>query len=787
MSAIKKIDIKKFGLFRDYLWRKGVSANDSFMKLNVIYGRNYSGKTTLSRIFKCLEDGKIHPNYNDANFTVSLEDGTTCDTQSIGVFSQANKVRVYNKDFVRENLEWLHNDDGTIKPFTVLGAKNVENERRIKEIEEQIGKVQNNTGFANDLAARTAEHQKLSKQLYDQQQGLEQKLKDKASAIKNNTSQFDVPTYFITHLRTDIPAAKATAILKEEQIEERKNLLREGPKPRMLPMSETRPHFMEYLGKTVDLVSKPIRPSKPITELVEDALLQEWVRQGIDKHKGKRAACGFCGNALPVSLWEKLDAHFDTQSEELRKSLEEHLKLLEHAKKGIDGYLKLEKGNFYSTVWPRVEPLVEQWEKCAKNYAQNIAILKTATETRLADIFVAHDVVEIADNSEEIVAVLKQMNLLINENNAKATTLVKDQEKARKELRLSELAKFLIDIDFQKKTAAVDALAPKVAAAAKEVKLIEAKIAALLELKGQLEAQAKDESRGADLVNLRLRHFFGYDELTLEAYGDAPAIKFKISREGKDARNLSEGECSLISFCYFIAKIEDELNDPTSPGVTVYIDDPISSLDSNHVFFMFSLIESLIAQPKKYKQLFISTHNLDFLKYLRKLTVPTFKPQPGSKDKADINHFLIERRSRDNTQLRLCPDYLKKYITEFNYLFHEIYKCSTEDAASIGSTYQYSFGNNMRKFLEAYLFYKYPSHKLSLDKRLEQFFGNDMIAVNLVNRVINEYSHLGEHVDRGLEPLDVDAISRIAKTVIEKIQNTDPDQYAALLDSIGVN
>jgi len=47
------------------------------------------------------------------------------------------------------------------------------------------------------------------------------------------------------------------------------------------------------------------------------------------------------------------------------------------------------------------------------------------------------------------------------------------------------------------------------------------------------------------------------------------------------------------------------------------IDDPISSLDSNHVFFVFSLIDSIIAKPKKYTQLFISTHNLDFLKYIK--------------------------------------------------------------------------------------------------------------------------------------------------------------------------
>ena len=90
----------------------------------------------------------------------------------------------------------------------------------------------------------------------------------------------------------------------------------------------------------------------------------------------------------------------------------------------------------------------------------------------------------------------------------------------------------------------------------------------------------------------------------------------------------------------------------------------------------------------------------------------------------------------------------------------------------------------MRKFLEAYLFYKFPNHNLSLDQRLDKFFEHDDVTINLINRVVNEYSHLGEHFDRGLEPIDVDAIRKIAKVVITKIETNDPEQFAALLESI---
>jgi hypothetical protein len=65
---------------------------------------------------------------------------------------------------------------------------------------------------------------------------------------------------------------------------------------------------------------------------------------------------------------------------------------------------------------------------------------------------------------------------------------------------------------------------------------------------------------------------------------------------------------------------------------------------------MFSLIEAVIAKPEKYAQLFISAHNLDFFKYLRKLTIP--KIGTGNNKKGDLKHLLIERKNKDYTILK---------------------------------------------------------------------------------------------------------------------------------------
>ncbi|WP_051664208.1 AAA family ATPase [Dyadobacter crusticola] len=137
---IREIDIKRFGLFDEYDWNSTIGKTASFRRLNIIYGRNYSGKTTLSRIFKCIENGCLHKHHKDAVFSITLDSGQLIDQSNFDIIDKAIKIRVYNTDFVKENLSWIHNDEeGTIEPFTILGASNVELDKQIQEIEIVLG------------------------------------------------------------------------------------------------------------------------------------------------------------------------------------------------------------------------------------------------------------------------------------------------------------------------------------------------------------------------------------------------------------------------------------------------------------------------------------------------------------------------------------------------------------------------------------------------------------------------------------------------------------------------
>jgi wobble nucleotide-excising tRNase len=773
-----KLNIQKFGLFENFEWNREIGNDQTFRKLNIIYGRNYSGKTTLSRAFRSLETKELHKNYTDAKFQFEFNDGASINQSQLLSSSLPQNIRVYNTDFVNDNLSWLYNEDGSIQPFTVLGAKNVELEREIAAIDDELGNEETEKGLLHLLNLKKVEHGLKSKAHTNRANALNDKLKAKAQNIKNEAITYNYPTYQITHIRADIQKIKDDTILSEEVRIQKQKLLNESPKQQLSRINELRPEFQNYVQTTKDLVERKILLTDQISELVEDSILQEWVRKGAEIHRDKKTVCGFCGNALPEDLWKRIDAHFSKESEELRSQLDKHIQFFEQSKIQVSGALVIEENNFYDSLRTEVIQLKSDWKAEVKKYSGAIDQLIGQLKTRKENIFNDLEFVNAEDFSELLFQKLQKINELIEKHNSKTATLTKEQEAARNSLRMSEVAKFVKEINYVDEVKTIAELEESFKKAGSEQKELDYKVDQLRQLKRRKEDESKDESKGAQLVDKYLTHFFGHNELKLEAFKEDSIIRFKITRNGVDAKNLSEGECSLISFCYFIARLNDELSDDTRASqLIIYIDDPISSLDSNHVFFIFSLIESVIAKPKKYGQLFISTHNLNFLKYLKRLTNPE-KNTP-------LKQFLIERKNKSISTLSVSPKYLSKFITEFNYLFAQIYNCSQLDTTTITThDYQYGFGNNLRKFLEAYLFYKYPTTKMKLAERVEKYFAPDSISINLINRAINEFSHLEEYVDRGLEPIDLNEIITISQFVLNKMNSSDPDQYNALLESV---
>lgn len=800
---INQIDISNFGSFSDFTWRKSVKDRgnnvQSFKRLNVLYGRNYSGKTTLSRIFRALETKHLPPNFTTPSFTIYGDKGNIT---SADVNNHHYDIRVYNRDFVNDNLSFLVNQDsGEIKTFAIVGEKNKEIEDAIAEIETELGSIETKSGFRFNQEEKNKKWNQAKTNHQTASDALEEKLRSHANNKIKKNREYGKSVYSITNIKQDISAIKKVEFrcLSMEEQAHKISLLRQEALPDITTLINIDLKIAEIRKIAEELLSRRIIPTQPLQELLNDSILQTWVKQGIPLHKEKRETCAFCRQDLPHDIWQVLDSHFNKESSVLESDIDSCLTSISNAIVKIPTFMTLTGNMFYPEERVAFEQSKTNLDEELAVYKQDLEFLEKALTSRKNDLFKPLEIPDSHYSVEKIQQCSHDINSLVSKNNTRTKTLEKDKIAARDALRLTDVASFIQTINYDDELIRIENL--KTEANKASTVLLDARTQVTEREKKitQLQGEQKDERKGAEKVNALLNHYFGHDSIQLEAKDDSikTSVKFEIMRGGKSAFNLSEGECSLIAFCYFIAKLEE----PESKGkeLIIYIDDPISSLDGNHIFFMFSLIEGLIAKPIKntdnsnsyrYKQLFISTHNLDFLKYLKRLSIPKKKITVGegkARNVEDKENFMLERNGR-GSNIILMPAYLNDYITEFNYLFQQIYKCRDQTMANESYEPFYGFGNNLRKFLEAFLYFKYPWHDDKNDsfEKIKKFFGEeDATAIALINRLNNEYSHLESIPDRGFKPLEVPEISRVANFVLDKMHKSDPDQYNYLLKSIG--
>lgn len=564
--------------------------------------------------------------------------------------------------------------------------------------------------------------------------------------------------------------------IADNEITQRLSLLNESVNLDIEAVAKPNIDFNNLNTKAKELVTKSISSSDKIEELLKDAIINRWVKDGRLIHKNKLENCSFCGNEISDERWEQLDSHFDEESEKLEKDIDSLISELEVSLNNIDKILLINKNLFYSKFNEDLDNLILQRQRAIDSIKSELILAKDSIQTRKDDLLNPKNYVDITDKSKELEDCWTSFEKFRSQANDYSNSLGGEQAEAKRLLRLREISDFVKTIQYSTEIGKIQTLKSTSDSEIQKKKEIEQKIQLQISKIEDKERLMKDEEKGALKVNEYLNNFFGHDFLTLQALEETDKkIRFEIVRNGKKAHHLSEGECSLIAFCYFMAKLEDIETKGSKP--IIWIDDPISSLDSNHIFFVYSLINAEIFIKKEFEQIFISTHNLDFLKYLKRL--------PSALNKNECSYFLISR-DKENSKIRVMPRYLKDYVTEFNFLFHQIYLCSNadEDDENHHNLF-YNFGNNTRKFLEAFLYYKYPN-AIEKDDKLKRFFGEISQPSTMTDRIINEYSHLEGLFERSMTPIDIPEMKKTATFILYKINEKDSEQYEALLLSIGV-
>lgn len=279
---------------------------------------------------------------------------------------------------------------------------------------------------------------------------------------------------------------------------------------------------------------------------------------------------------------------------------------------------------------------------------------------------------------------------------------------------------------------------------------IEAKQKSLDELDSKIIKLEKDTVSvrpTVEAINKTLNDY-GFSGFRLEIDGDKED-KYRLIRNGaiddEIHRTLSEGEKIFITFLYFYHLIKGS---PTSSGTTtdriVVFDDPVSSLDSNVLFVVSTLVREIIEKVReedsKFKQVFVLTHNVYFHKEI--------SYQPKGKYK-----FLVIREPDRETEI--C-DYKGK--NPINSIYESLWLEVKNGGVSLP--------NSMRRILE--YFFKFLGDT-KLNELPKKFEGSDKTLVNALLSWVHAGSHSSiEDIDFAFDDYGDKKQEKVFKAIFEE-------------------
>lgn len=436
---IKKIDfIKNMAVFQDFSWALSVKDYENniaeFKKINILYGRNYSGKTVLSRILRALETGFISDKYASAEFQLSFNNGTNVAQDSLARHGKI--VRVFNEDFVRENLHFITNPNESIVPFAILGDDNNKIEEEIKTLENKLGsqeegketglyleRIKANLNFTETEGESKKANDNLNKQLGD-------KATDRKIGIKYKPERFGDQNYNIQKLKTDVEKVqdKNYQPPTDEQLTQFEKLISEKTLQSMPPFHSPSLNASTLADETETLVTKKISRSDKIEELIKDAILNRWVNEGRRLHKDKRSLCAFCGNPITPSRWKELEKHFDEESEQLEKNIDALIVKIESTKSSVTSALSIDKACFYSKFHKKLDELTESLKNTVGKYIKSLDDLLAQLKVRKDDLLNPKEFKRPNDTSNELTAIWNSYEAIRRTSESFSTSLGTEQK-----------------------------------------------------------------------------------------------------------------------------------------------------------------------------------------------------------------------------------------------------------------------------------------------------------------------------------------------------------------------
>ncbi|MBF4427210.1 AAA family ATPase, partial [Vibrio anguillarum] len=219
--------------------------------------------------------------------------------------------------------------------------------------------------------------------------------------------------------------------------------------------------FLSLAQQVETLVTKPISESDKIQALVKDAVLNRWVNEGRTHHRNKYEKCAFCDNEISSERWAELDKHFDEESELLEKSIDALLAKIETENQTVHAVLTIDQSVFYSKFYSQLTALDCRLKAATKDYQLALGNLAKQLKARKGDILNAKDYESVDDDTAKLTQIWQEYSDLCAQSELFSSSLADEQTKAKADLRLKEVAEYLLTIDYQTQLNSIETLQQK--------------------------------------------------------------------------------------------------------------------------------------------------------------------------------------------------------------------------------------------------------------------------------------------------------------------------------------
>ena len=590
---------------------KNLTSLETDKKVNLLYGLNGTGKSTLS------------------NFLYNRSDDKFADCSIEGLM-ETDTILVYNQQFIKDNFYETEDIPGI---FT-LSKEN-------KEIKELIDKAKNEISIIeNNHKVLDAEMERVSSEYEENLKAWQKKI----WAIKDEfTGKDSVLAYCLDGLKKS-KSQLFTFLMDREKVSEEidyeiESLIKEAEE---ITSGEGKVLSINKIGLIEDKLEKSELLKKVIVgnnnstvaSVIEELKNSDWVNKGmefIDTDEDP-SLCPFCQQkTISKEFVEQIYKYFDNSYEDDKNKLSFLLK--DYSDKAFyifDEIEKLKANRFLNNNINDIERNLLTLENLIKS-----------NKSKIEDKINTPSLSVTLESSEKVVSninkIIEDANQRILEYNKKIENIEASRNKIKEKFwNLMQIRFDTIINDYNKKKKEHD----------NYVKEYNKKIDGFKEeIENQQsiirENQKKTVNIDEAIDNIKRTLLdIGIMESSIEKYSDEESlyhIKRTDCEDNHVFQTLSEGEKMVISFLYFLERCKGEVkSDSTSTNKIIIIDDPISSLSHIHVFNIGRLIHNEFLRTDKYEQIFVLTHSLYFFYEL-----------------TNINH---EQRESTQKLFRLCKN-----------------------------------------------------------------------------------------------------------------------------------